>query len=276
MDLWNSAERVASNYAHNPKVSATVVAGSVGRGRHDEFSDIEIDVYWADPPQDQDRLAAIRGSGGTLPTVWDYDPEDAEWSEDFTVDGIPTTVSNFACTEIDAVLGRGGKYIQRDQMRLSAIHEGRAVTGQELVRTWRARSHYTDEVRLPTLRHFLACVPVARWQHVPALAARGDMVSLRLVCDDTLRALLGLWFGLNKAYIEHPRFKWAHRVMTRFEYLPVASLDRLRQVCSEEPVAACEVVIALLQETLDLVELHVPAVPTRDLRQGLATARLPR
>lgn len=276
MDLWNLAERVASSYADNPKVSATVVAGSVGRGRHDEFSDVEVDVYWAGPPTDQDRLAAIRESGGVLSTLWDYDPEDAEWSEDFTVEGIPTTVSNFTCSEIDAVLGRRDRFTQLDQMRLSAIHEGRVVTGQDLVKTWLARSIYTDEVRLSTLRHFLVRAPVARWRHVPALASRGDLVSLRLICDDMLLALLGLWFGLNRAYIEHPRFKWAHRVMTQFDYLPAASIDRLRQACSEEPVAACEIVISLLQETLDLVELHVPAVSTRDLRQGLATSRLRR
>lgn len=69
MDLWKLAERVASAYAHNLNVSATVVAGSVGRDRHDGFSDIEVDVYWAGPPTDQDRLAAIRESGGNLGTL---------------------------------------------------------------------------------------------------------------------------------------------------------------------------------------------------------------
>ncbi len=274
MDLWNLAEQVASSYAHNPEVSATVVAGSVGRGRHDAFSDIEVDVYWAGAPTDQDRLAAVRESSGILKTLWDYDPEDAEWSEDFTVEGIPTTVSNFTCSEIEAVLGRQDTFTHLDQMRLSAIHTGRVVTGQDTVRTWLARSTYTDEVRLTTLRHFLTRVPLARWRHVPALASRGDMVSLRLVCDDMLLALLGLWFGLNKVYIEHPHFKWAHRVMVNFDCLPAASVERLRQACVEEPVAACEVAIALLQETLDLVEVHVPALYTADLRQGLATPRL--
>lgn len=274
MDLWKLAERVASAYAHNLKVSATVVAGSVGRDRHDEFSDIEVDVYWAGPPTDQDRLVAIRESGGSLSTLWDYDPDEAEWSEDFTVEGIPATVSNFTCSEIDAVLGRRDSFRQLDQWRLSAIHGGRVVTGHDLVKTWRARSPYTDEIRLSTVRHFLGRVPVARWRHVPALASRDDVVSLRLICDDMLLALLGLWFGLNRAYIEHPRFKWAHQVMTQFDYLPVASVDRLRQACSDEPVAGCGVVISLLQETLDLVDLHVPAVSTGDLREGLATSRL--
>lgn len=79
MDVPNSAERVASNDARTPRVSATVVAGSVGRGRHDEFSDIEIDVYWAGPPTDQERLAAMRESGGGLSTLWDYETKDAGW-----------------------------------------------------------------------------------------------------------------------------------------------------------------------------------------------------
>jgi hypothetical protein len=44
-------------YAGNGNLAALPVAGSVGAGIADRFSDLELDCYWACPPADADRLA---------------------------------------------------------------------------------------------------------------------------------------------------------------------------------------------------------------------------
>ncbi len=49
------AERAARAYASNQKLAALTVAGSVGTGLADQFSDLELDCYWFDPPSDLDR-----------------------------------------------------------------------------------------------------------------------------------------------------------------------------------------------------------------------------
>jgi len=53
------AQIVAPAYAKNPKVAGVLLAGSVARGIADQFSDIEIDIFWHAPPTDEDRSVPI-------------------------------------------------------------------------------------------------------------------------------------------------------------------------------------------------------------------------
>ncbi|MGA7270710.1 MAG: hypothetical protein WB239_06535 [Acidimicrobiia bacterium] len=39
-------KRVSLSYAASPKVTATALGGSVARGWADEFSDVEVFVFW--------------------------------------------------------------------------------------------------------------------------------------------------------------------------------------------------------------------------------------
>jgi hypothetical protein len=65
---------VAAVYAGNPKVAATAAAGSVGSGLADEWSDLELDVYWHAPPTDDDRRHPIDVLGGDIEQYWPYTP----------------------------------------------------------------------------------------------------------------------------------------------------------------------------------------------------------
>src|SRR5580692_10305657 len=60
------AERAARSYASNEKLAALTVAGSVGAGLADRFSDLELDCYWFDPPSDLDRAGPVHLLGGEL------------------------------------------------------------------------------------------------------------------------------------------------------------------------------------------------------------------
>lgn len=86
MRLATIARQVAGGYAASGRTSATVIAGSVGRGRADAFSDVEIDVYWNRSPSDDERRASVERCGGVVTTLWPHEPDEGEWSEDFTVD----------------------------------------------------------------------------------------------------------------------------------------------------------------------------------------------
>jgi predicted nucleotidyltransferase len=52
------AERIAAAYIENPKAAVVMIAGSVGRGVADRYSDIEIDVYYTEPPTEAERIAS--------------------------------------------------------------------------------------------------------------------------------------------------------------------------------------------------------------------------
>ena len=68
------AAQVAAHYADSPKVAAIVMAGSIARGWADRHSDIELDVYWSEPPEDTDRMAPIHSAGGKIDIFWAEPP----------------------------------------------------------------------------------------------------------------------------------------------------------------------------------------------------------
>src|SRR5271169_2415849 len=88
------ASRAARAYAGNGKLAALAVAGSVGAGLADRFSDLELDCYWSSPPGDPDRIGPIGALGGELTGFWEYDEDDHEWSEDYLLGDLGVTVSN--------------------------------------------------------------------------------------------------------------------------------------------------------------------------------------
>ena len=137
------AERAAGVYAGNRNLAALAVAGSVGAGIADRFSDLELDCYWARPPTDADRLAPARALGGELTALWDYDQDDQEWSEDYLIGELGITVSNFLISTVeqflDDVLVRASTDPVR-HMRLAALQRCRPLAGPELMASWRARA----------------------------------------------------------------------------------------------------------------------------------------
>jgi hypothetical protein len=95
------ARRAAAVYVDNPKLAALTVAGSVGAGLADRYSDLELDCYWSQAPTDQDRQDPVKALGGELIRLWDYDGDEEEWSEDYRLSQLDVTVSNFVTSTID-------------------------------------------------------------------------------------------------------------------------------------------------------------------------------
>ncbi len=65
------ARELAGIYSGDPRVLAVMAGGSVARGCADEYSDVEIGVFWDTPPSEEDRRDAARRMGGE---VWKFDP----------------------------------------------------------------------------------------------------------------------------------------------------------------------------------------------------------
>src|SRR5262245_21441880 len=99
------AERAARVYASNQKLAALTVAGSVGPGLADRFSDLELDCYWFDPPSDGDRSGPVHALGGALEALWDYDQGEEEWSDEYRLGELEVTVSSFLVGTIDRFIG---------------------------------------------------------------------------------------------------------------------------------------------------------------------------
>src|SRR5262249_1991023 len=74
-----AADVIGARYAADAGVYGVLCGGSTGRGQADRWSDLEIGVFWFEPPDEERRRAVVAELGGSgLRTVGD-DPVEGCW-----------------------------------------------------------------------------------------------------------------------------------------------------------------------------------------------------
>lgn len=253
------AAQVAEAYRHNPKVSAVVIAGSVARGWADDFSDIEINIFWSEDPSDEERWAAMERAGGTSVSFQPY--EDEEWSEVCTVHGVKIEVSQFRADTIERYMNE--VYAAYDtslekQVVLAAIEHSVPIHGQAQVEAWKERlSFYPVPLAEAVIKAHLQFEGL--WYYAP-LAYRGDFVMLYDVMIDAIQHLYAVLYGLNRCLLAHPRCKWAVQQEERFAIAPANLNGRLWEVFQVDLAAGLGMLQGIVEETFLLIESEFPGI----------------
>lgn len=273
MEPMEVAREVAVAYGHDGGVTATMVAGSLGRDRADKYSDVEVDVYWVAPPRLALRRAAIHAASGERPKLWEYEPGEGEWSDDFMLDGLSIGVSGFTVAWLTEAIGRRSEFDMVTQMRLSALLEGTAVLGGQHVERWRAAFAYTDELGISSVSHWHGAAPLMSWRQWRALAERDDTVLLNSLCTDMIRSLLGLLCVVNHVYVSHPGFKWATHTMAECTVAPENLSDRLLTALDGPTRKLAQTVHDLYSEALEIVRSVYPMADVETSSAALHTPR---
>lgn|SRR5262249_13299055 len=249
------AEIVAPAYAANPKVAGVLLAGSVARDIADQYSDIEIDVFWHAPPTDEDLLAPIERSGWEL--LYRHVDEN-EWADGFFIEGVKVDTSQFLVATIerwlDDVMVRADTEPEY-QVRITAIQHGRPLHGAELIEHWRARTATYPEA--------LAHAMVAEYGNfrprylLEMLAARDDVLLLHQELVAAEQMILSVLMGVNRMYAPHPYHKWLDWEVGQLTIAPPDLNRHLRDILRAEPRAAVDQLHKLIEETFVLVERHL-------------------
>ena len=102
-DDWRLAlaRRIASAYAADSNARVVMIAGSTGRGTADPWSDIEVDVYYQEPPTEAARRAAAEASGGALVELGE---DEDEWEERLDLGGFHAHSSTFLVSTMERYL----------------------------------------------------------------------------------------------------------------------------------------------------------------------------
>jgi hypothetical protein len=272
------AGRSAQAYAGNGKLAALTVAGSVGAGLADRFSDLELDCYWSSPPGDADRTGPIDVLGGELTGFWEYDEDDQEWSEEYRVGDLGVTVSNFTTGTVerfldDVVLNADTGPVKH--MRLAALQRSRPLFGAELITSWRARADdFPRELASALVQQVLAPEVLTGWAARDALASRGDDLAAQDLLTRAGQAVVRAVLAVNRVYLPHPLIKWQHHLITGLEVVPERLAERLESVSASPPAEAFRAAEALLGDTALLAEAHTDA-DLSSFRQALAERRRP-
>jgi hypothetical protein len=83
------AQQLAPIYAANPHVSAVLVGGLAARDHAERYSDIELGVFWQQPPTEPDRRLAADLNNGDLIAAYPYLAEEEVWCDDFMLGWAP-------------------------------------------------------------------------------------------------------------------------------------------------------------------------------------------
>src|SRR5262245_60950082 len=169
------ARRAVLAYQRNPRVAAALIGGSVARGLADARSDIELDVYWCEPPSVEDREAAIEGAGWTRVYA---EVDENEWADGMSVDGIKLDVSGFLTSTIDGYIDRAlaGDAGAEVQVRVTALRDGIPLHGAAVIGAWRARcAGYPEALATALVQQGLDLRPRERLE---MLAGRDDVYLL--------------------------------------------------------------------------------------------------
>jgi hypothetical protein len=269
------AEEVGAAYASTDNARVVMIAGSVGRGSADRYSDIEVDVYYAEAPTEAERVAAVERCGGTVELLAE---DEDEWEEQMTFGGFHTHTSTFLVETMDRYLREvvdDCSLSPAAQTRLFSLQHAVTVKGEEQVECWRAKAAaYPDGLQKAMLDENL---DFARFGWAAEMfAARNDVLALYETLVETGRQLIGALLALNRIYAPMPGYlKWVDETIGLMTIKPTDLAARLTRSFQLEPQAAVREMAALIDETLALVETHVPAIDTAQRRADVARGRAP-
>lgn len=273
-----AAARIDAAYGRAPRLAALTVAGSVGEGTADRWSDLELDCYWLGAPTDADRREVIARAGGALRSWWDYDEGDGEWSEDYLLGDLPVTVSNFTVARTEAILADVVDRADVDpvaHMRLAAIQRCRPLRGAALVEEWRGRAaRYPDRLVDAVVERALDPRILAGWAARDALVERGDAVALHALLAGIERSVLDTCLALNRIYRPHRVPKWQHRLLASLSVAPAQLGELLDAMWAQDRRAGLDAAARALEGTLALAERHSSA-DVASFREALREQRCP-
>ncbi len=272
------AERAAAAYTSNPKLAALTVAGSVGAGLADQFSDLEMDCYWSAAPSDRDRTGPIETLAGSLTALWDYDADEEEWSEDYRLGELDVTVSNFLTGTVDRFLDQVTGQADPDpvkHMRLAAVQRSYPLAGESLVTSWRERAdRYPDQLVKAMVQQSLNPQVLTGWGAREALASRGDDLAARALLSRIGFAVAGAVLALNRLYLPHRQLKWQRQLLSGLAVTPDRLTERLGQLLAPKTADAFQAAETLLADTVALAAARTEADLT-DFRAELSARRRP-
>jgi hypothetical protein len=268
------AKEISASYASNQNAQVVMVAGSVGRGSADRYSDIEVDVYYAEPPTEAERVAAVERCGGTVELLAQ---DEDEWEEQMSIGGFHAHTSTFLVATIERYLSEvvdECSLAPEAQTRLFSLQHAITVKGEGQVERWRAKAAaYPDGLQRAMLEENLRFGRFAYAAEM--LAARDDALALYEIFVETGRQLLGALLGLNRIYLPAPGyFKSMDETIGFMGIKPADLSGRLRRLFRIEPVTAVKQLEALIEETLALVESHVLGFDTAPYRANSAGRRV--
>jgi hypothetical protein len=261
--LVKLAQRIADAYLAAAAPDAILLTGSAATGDSDEYSDLDLIVYYDRLPLPE-HLAAARATLQPSDSRVIASDEDGSTIEELTLQGVTCQVAHLSLTawerDMASVLEEHTPATVVEKA-IGGLLEGMPLHGADVIAGWRAGAAvYPDALARATVEHYLRFFPLwligERWQ------ARDATLFYYESLVDTSLNLVGVLAGLNRRYFSRFQFKRLHQFVAAMAWVPERFADRLDGLFRLDPVTAGIAMEQLVAETLALVEAQMPGVST--------------
>lgn len=268
------ARQIADIYAARPGVRMVLVGGSVAAGRADDYSDLDIAVYWEQVETDWLEVPPLEALGAERFTFVPTNEQGGRLEQYFRgtlkidVGSIPLAAWREL---VDAVLERAAI----DPAKQKALSGFLGAVPLHGAAEWRLRreriARYPQPLAEAMARAHLFFYPA--WVPRRLALARGELPGLYDLLCGMVRNLLALLAAANRVYFATaPELKWTEATLAAMAKTPPATYTRLGAVLATPNDETLADFYGLIEETLALVEAELPAVDTSRTREILAIA----
>ncbi len=275
--LLELAKRNIKSYIANPKTKAAMVAGSVAEGLSDEYSDCDMSIYYSELPSEEELNFARQQNQGSK-RLWVLgDRKEGGFAESYLVNGVECQFGYVTIAQWEKDISNilEGHEIQSPLMKaMSGTLVGIPLYGEPLIQQWKARiANYPDKLAQKMVEHYLKFFAI--WGMQKRLAKRDTTLWYYQILVESAQNLLGVLSGLNHLYYSTFQFKRMSRFIEQMEIAPENLTARLENLFHQAPSVAVNQLEALVQETVELVEIHMPQVDTSSAKQRLGWRQQP-
>jgi len=273
--LTELAERLVALELEHAAPAAALLTGSVSAGDADEYSDVDLILYFGDAIPDDEAMDAVRDAvGGGDPTPIGPRTELA-YAIQFPVDGVQVQLAHETLASVEADIAKVVDELEVDtplQKVLEGLHSGVALHGAETIEQLRERAVYSEELQRAMIETFWRFYPL--WYVADQLERRDAVVWRHEVMAQSAYSVLGVLAGLNRVWFTTFQLKRMRKLVDSFELAPPQLAKRLETLFDPDAKTAVAELERLVGETRELVRQRFPDLEL-PLTRELGTRHVP-
>jgi hypothetical protein len=268
--LLTLAQRNAQVYVAHPDTRAILVTGSAAEGVSDFYSDLDMIIYYAKLPSQEEFIAFSQQNQGEERRVL-AESDQEELLEAYQVHGVECQFAHATVATWERDIATVLEELDVTtplQKALSGTLVALPLYGEPLIRSWQARiAAYPEALAYAMVRHYLTFFPI--WSIQERMTTRDATIWLHQLLVETAYNLLGVLAGLNHCYYSSFQFKRMQHFISQLAITPTNFADRLEAVFHTDAASATVQMASLVRETVALVEQYMPQVDTSAVQRRL-------
>jgi hypothetical protein len=257
------------NLRGNKGIKSIAVGGSVARGYADEYSDIEILIFWDILPNEDIRKQIVKGLNADYFYPYNYEAnEDNIIVNEFRID-----LWHLTLDQEEEVIKTVTKDFVMDLYSSNAMDTIRTcipLYGEKVIYPWKDDvKEYPKQIALNNINEILHSIDCTQ---IELLLKRENSTLLFEHITNLQKNIYLIILSLNKEYF--PTFKWMYKSLENLRIKPENIGQRFKDTYTYAPQTAIENTLIILSETIEQVNEIYPEINTNIILSKLVSARI--